>query len=147
MQVLISEADQGESAALKLCDAPSFSHTKVFISPDDRWIIVQSGGGSSGISLTAFRRENGMNYQEQPKLDFTAAVLENAFEKDSKAQEKLDHDYAEFVAWSPDSKSVLVKIAARGEGIRLRSYFAIYNLESQSVGFDLRAFNAGAVIR
>jgi len=45
-EVLISEADQGESAPQKLCEAVSVANTKVPVSADDSWIVVQTGGAS-----------------------------------------------------------------------------------------------------
>ena len=142
VDVLISEADQGESAANKLCDVPSLANTKVFVSPDDSWIIVQSGGGSLGVTLRVFKRENGMLYPEVSKLDITGAVLKSAFDGDASGAEKLDHVYTRLIEWSADSKSILVSVSGHGGGRTLSPSFAIYDLASQSIGFDLTKFNA-----
>jgi hypothetical protein len=147
VQVLISEADQGESAAQKLCDVPSFSHTKVFVSPDDKWIIVQTGSASLGISLNVFQREKGMIYQEKADLKIEEKALLRALNDKVKAVGDLDHTYANLIAWSADSKSILFEVSGQGDAARVESYFAIYDFEKQSIGFDLSAFNAKSVTR
>ena len=141
-EVLISEADQGESAPQKLCEAVSVANTKVSVSPDDSWIIVQTGGASLGISLTVFRRENGMIYNEMPGMNIGAAVLLSACGSDQPRADAMDRVYMDLVGWSKDSGSVLVGLNARGEKGEISEFFAIYDLAERKVGFDLVKFNA-----
>jgi hypothetical protein len=143
-EVLISEGDQGESAAQKLSSTVSIGNTKVSISPSDEWIIVQSGGASLGISLTVFQRENGMIYNERPMLDIATAVLKKALENKPETIDQLDHIEARIVAWSADSKSIQVNVQARGGSVKVEPVEAIFDLAKASVTFDLTGFKAAA---
>jgi len=143
--VLISEADQGESAAQKLCGVISVANTKVTVSPDDSWVVVQSGGPSLGVSLKVFRRENGMIYAEQKSMDIGGTVLLAACGGDAKKAESTSHLYTHALNWSADSKWLLVEISARGGEKEVKSFVAIYDLASGKVGFDLEKFNGGGV--
>ena len=140
-EVFISETDQGKSAAQKLCDTISVANTKVFVAPDDAWIIVQTGGASLGVSLITFRREKGMIYQEAKGIDITEAALLAACGGDQKKAGSMDHAYVRFTGWAKDSKSVLVEVNAQGEDYRVESFFGIYDLSAKKVGFDLQKFN------
>lgn len=142
--LLISEADQVESAAQKLCETPSVVNTKVVVAPDDSWIIVQSGGVSLGISFRAFKREAGTIYKEAPAEDITTAVLTSACGGDKAKAEAMDPVYGDLLAWAGDSKSVLVSVTARGGQRKIPDYFAVYHLGSGKVSFDLAEFNAAA---
>lgn len=140
-EVFISEADQGESAAQKLCETVSVANTKVFVSPDDSWIIVQTGGASLGTSLIALRRENGMIYQEDKETDIGAAVLLAACDGDQTKVDAIERVHTTWVGWSGDSKSLLVEVEAHGGEKTVRSFFAIYDLTTRKIGFDLAKFN------
>lgn len=140
-EVLISEADQGESAAQKLGEVLSVSNTQVFVAPDDSWIIVQSGGGSVGVSLSAFSREKGMIYHQEKEMDIGAVALLAACGGDQKKADTMDHVYVRLNGWAKDSKSVLVEVGARGGAGKVDSFFAIYDLTEKKIGFDLEKFN------
>ena len=142
-EVFISEADQGESAARKLCNTVSVVNTQVFVAPDDGWIIVQTGGASLGVSLITFSREKGMIYQEAKGIDITETALLAACGGDRKKVESIDHAYVRFIGWAKDSESVLVEVNAQGEDQRVESFFGIYDLAAKKVGFDLERFNRG----
>jgi hypothetical protein len=140
-EVFISEGDQDESAGQKLCDVPWARNTRVFVSPDDFWIIVESGGASMGVSLNVLQREKGLVYHEMPKKDVALAVLTNAFRGDAAAAENMDHVYTVLLGWSADSKCILVRVSGNKRGRDINPVFAIYDLGKGSVGFDLAKFN------
>lgn len=145
--VLISEGDQGESAAQKLCGVLGVANTKVEVSPDDFWIIVQSGGGSLGVSLSVFQRTKGMIYREKKEMEITEPILKGAFKAagNEAAADKLDHVYTRLLAWSADSETILVQVSGYGGKTKLSPYLAVYDLGKQTVSFDLAKFNAKAV--
>ncbi|WAC21061.1 hypothetical protein OVA24_06650 [Luteolibacter sp. SL250] len=141
-EVFISEGDQGESAAQKLCEAISIANTEVFVSPDDSWMIVQTGGPSLGINLIAFRRENGMIYNEEKDPDIGDVALLAACGGDRKKADAMDHVYVRFTGWAADSKSLLLSVSARGgEKQKVESFFGIYDLAAKKIGYDLEKFN------
>lgn len=144
--VLISEGDQGESAAQKLCTVLGVANTKVEVSPDDFWIIVQSGGGSVGISLSVFQRTKGVSYVEKKEMDIATPILKNAFKVAGKeaAADMLDHIYTRLLAWSADSETILVQVAGHGGKTKLDPYLAVYDLGRQTISLDLTKFNAKA---
>jgi hypothetical protein len=141
-EVRISEADQAESAAQKLCDVISVSQTKVTVSRDDEWIIVSSGSASLGTSLSAFRRKEGMLYEEQKSVDIGGAVLLFACGGDQREADAAGRVFVEALKWSADGKSLLVEIRSGGKGNELKSFLAIYHLTTGKVGFDLEKFNS-----
>lgn len=141
-EVFISEANQADSAAQKLCDVLSVSATKVSVAPDDSWIIVRRGGASVGISFAVFKREKGMIYKELPETDIVAVLLAAACGGDKAKIDQMDHVTADIIEWSGDSKSVLAVVAARGGETRVPPYFAIYRLADGKLEFDLSKFNA-----
>lgn len=146
-QVMISEGDQGESAGTKLCETVSANNTKVFVSPDDFWIIVESGSGSLGFYLTVFQREKGMIYRQRKEVDIGEPVINAAFKsagKEGEAQ-KLDHTYVRLLAWSADSESVLVQVRARGGKLQFGPYVVVYDLGKKSWSNDLSKFNSKAI--
>ena len=146
-EVLISEGDQEESAAVKLCDTISLPNTSVHVSPDDFWIIVESGTGSLGILLAVYRREKGMIYKEQADTDIGGTVARAAFKAAGKeaAADKLDHLYARVLSWSADSGSILVQVSGHGGKTRLGPYLAVYDLGKKTTGLDLANFNVKSV--
>ena len=127
---------------------------EVHFSPDDRWIIVQDGGPSLGVSLRLFQRVSGLNYKESKNggievMAERAALKQNGVPVDPK--DDLEHLYGRVLKWSPDSKSVLLNLS--GQGIREQSrvsinqWFAVYNVETGALSFDLSGINAGAVVK
>lgn len=146
-EVLISEGDQEESAAVKLCDTISLPNTRVHVSPDDFWVIVESGTGSLGILLAVYRREKGMIYKEQADTDIGGTVARAAFKAAGKeaAADKLDHLYARVLSWSADSGSILVQVSGHGGKTRLGPYLAVYDLGKKTTGLDLANFNVKSV--
>jgi len=141
-EVFISEGDQGESAAQKLSDALTVANTEVFVSPDDSWIVIQSGGGSVGVFLNAFRRENGMIYNEDKETDIGAVALLAACGGDQKKADAMGHVYVRFAGWAADSKSLLLSVSARGgEKQKVESFFGIYDFAMKKIGYDLEKFN------
>lgn len=146
-EVLISEGDQEESAAVKLCDTISLPNTKVHVSPDDFWIIVESGTGSLGISLAVYQREKGMIYKEQADMDIGGIVAKAAFKAagNEAAADKLDHVYTHLLAWSSDSNSIVVEVSGHGGKTHLGPYVAAFELGKKTAGLDLTKFNAKSV--
>lgn len=145
-EVFISEGDQGESAAQKLSDVLTVANTEVFVSPDDSWIVIQSGGGSVGVFLNAFRRENGMIYNQEKDTDIGDVALLAACGGDRKKADAMDHVYVRLTGWAADSKSLLLSVSARGgEKQKVESFFGIYDLAAKKIGFDLERFNGARV--
>jgi len=132
---------------VKLCDTISLPNTKVHVSPDDFWIIVESGTGSLGISLAVYQREKGMIYKEQAEMDIGGTVAKAAFKGAGAeaAADKLDHLYARVLAWSADSGSILVQVSGHGGKTRIGPYVAVFDLGKKTAGLDLTKFNAKSV--
>lgn len=146
-QVMISEGDQGEAAGTKLFETVSANNTKVFVSPDDHWIIVESGTGSLGFYLTVFKREKGTIYRQRKDVDIGEPVINAAFKSAGREGEarKLDHTYMRLLAWSADSESVLVQVRARGGKLQFGPYVVAYDLGKKAWSNDLSKFNAKAI--
>lgn len=146
-KVLISEGDQGESAAVELTETVAPMNTKVFVSPDDFWIIVESGTGSLGFYLQVFQRQKGLIYKQKEDIDLGEPIIKAAFKAVGKeaAAEKLDHTYVRLLAWSADSSTVLVQVRGRGGKLSFGPYIVAYDLGKKTFGQDLTKFNAKAI--
>lgn len=141
-EVFISEGDQGESAAQKLCDVVSVASTRVFVAPDDSRIIVENGSASLGVSLTVFQRENGMIYSAKPASDPAAAALTHAAGGDPEKVGELGKSSAKLIAWSKDSDSVLISMSWEGGKSGVSGFMAIYSFGTGKIGFDLAKFHS-----
>jgi hypothetical protein len=146
-KVLISEGDQGESAATVLTTTVAAGNTKVFVSPDDFWIIVESGTGSLGFYLQVFQRQKGLNYKLMEDMDLGEPVIRAAFKAAGKeaAADTLDHTYVRLLAWSADSGTVLVQVRGRGGKLQFGPYVVAYDLGKKTFSNDLAKFNAKAI--
>lgn len=143
--------DDEKGRANKMCDTLGSPGLKLFFSPDDRWIIVQDGGGSLGVSLRLFHRAGEHTYEERDKEDIGAKAEMAALRQDGGAgKEVSDHRYAECLAWSADSQYILVRVSGKGEERYNHvqfSWIGVYDLESGKVSTDLGKLNKPGVRR
>jgi hypothetical protein len=148
-EIWLSEKDK-KSAAVKLCDTPGWGNLEIHFSPDDYWLIVQDGGASLGVSLRLFKRDKGVVFKEIENADINGKAERLALQQNGlPPKEVLDHLYVQCLAWSSDSKTVLVRISGHGGtpnfGVVIGGWQGIYDLGSSSFNFDLAKMNRGAV--
>ena len=137
------------AAAVELCETPGWGNLSVHFSPDDNWLIVQDGGGSLGVSLRLFKRDAGVRFRELEEAKIDDKIERLALtQAGAPAKQVLDHRYAKVLAWSADSKAVLVSVsgsASIGERrISVDAWTAIYDVASGAVALDLKKFNRSA---
>jgi hypothetical protein len=134
---------------VELCETPGWGNLSVHFSPDDYWIIVEDGGGSLGVSLRLFRREKGVRFKELEDADIEGkAELMALADIGLSGKQLLDHRYAKVLAWSADSKTVLVRVSGSGSrnncGVIIDGWTGLYELASGTISFDLKRFNRQA---
>ena len=135
--------------AVELCETQGWGYLSVHFSPDDKWLIVQDGGGSLGVSLRLFKRDAGVRFREleQAKIDDKVEQLALA-QAGAPAKQVLDHRYVKVLSWSADSKAVLVSISGSssrdGRRVSIENWTAIYDVGSGTVALDLKKFNRSA---
>ncbi len=143
--------DDEKGRANKMCDTVG-TRLKLCFSPDDRWIIVQDGTGSLGVSLRLFHREGEHTYEERDKENIDdKAELAALKTENPAATEVADHRYAECLDWSTDSSCILVRISGKGfEGQTNNVQFhwlCVYDLTTGKISTDLGKLNKGGVRR
>ena len=142
------QKDQKEKAN-KLCDTEGWGNLEVFCSFNDCWVVIQDGGASLGVRLRLFRRVEDARFQEQESVDINGEAERTALKQAGlSAVETLDHRYVHCLAWSADSKGMLVQVsgAGRTSGYAVRVYWVgIYNLDTGRFTADLNEFNGQAV--
>ena len=117
-----------------------------FISPDEQWIFASYHLGSGMGSGELFKREQSLKFQSIDRK----TLSDRAWEFFAKKQRELDGQESEiidFVAWSPDSKRLLVDLrggSRGGDGIYL--WYAYFNTKTQQFELTdyLRKLNKGA---
>ena len=135
--------------AVELCETPGWGYLSVHFSPDEKWLIVQDGGGSLGVSLRLFKRDAGVRFREleQAKIDDRLEQLALA-QAGAPAKQVLDHRYVKVLSWSADSKAVLVSVSGSssrdGRRVSIENWTAIYEIGSGAVTLDLKKFNRSA---
>jgi hypothetical protein len=133
-----------------LCDTPGWGNLELHFSPDDNYIAVQDGGDSLGISLRLFRRTNEAAYAELTEVDLNrAAELAALKQNNLPARELLDHSYLKVLAWSGDSRSLLISLSGHGgddkSHIRINKWIGFYDVATGVFGSDLREINQTAI--
>lgn len=143
--------DNETTRANKMCETVGSDNLKLFFSPDDRWIIVQDGGASLGVSLRLFHREGEHSYAERDKEDIGTKAENAALKSDGFGGKDLsDHRYAECLAWSADSRCVLVRVSGKGDDGTNHvqfSWVGVYDLDTGKVSADLSKLNKLGVRR
>ena len=135
--------------AVELCETQGWGYLSVHFSPDEKWLIVQDGGGSLGVSLRLFKRDAGVRFREveQAKIDDKVEQLALA-QAGAPAKQVLDHRYVKVLSWSADSKAVLVSISGSSSRdvrrVSIENWTAIYDVGSGTVALDLKKFNRSA---
>jgi hypothetical protein len=137
-------------AAVKLCDTEGWCCLKMHFSTDDHWLIVEDGGASLGVSLRLFRRDKGVNFTEIKKPDITEKAIELALRDAKPAGAELLHAYLECVAWSSDSRRILVEltgnVSAAGQRLNIE-WAAVYDVRSGTFSRNLAEFNRDVLWR
>ncbi len=143
--------DGEKGRANKMCETPGWGNLKLFFSPDDRWILVQDGGPSLGVTLRLFHREGEHSYRERDKENIDGKVEMAALKSDGFGGEEVsDHRYAECLAWSADSRYILVRVSGKGSDETNHvafSWVGVYDLDTGKVGTDLSKLNKLGVRR
>ena len=143
--IWISSAEKKDAAPVKLCGTEGWGNLEMHFSPDDVWILVQDGGGSLGFHLRLFRRTKGLEFSEQ-KQDIETQIESMAWKSAGLPGENiLDHQYTRVLAWSADSKCVLIRTSGHGGKKRITGFTAVYDLGAKSFSLDLAKMNADAV--
>lgn len=143
--------DNETTRANKMCETLGGANLRLFFSPDDRWIIVQDGSASLGVSLRLFHREGEHSYAERDKEDIGAKVEITALKQDgAEAKEVSDHRYAQVLGWSADSRYVLVRASGKGDdgtNYAQFNWIGVYDLDTGKVSTDLGKVNHFGVRR
>jgi hypothetical protein len=139
-----------KAGAVKLCETPGWGNLELHFSPADSWLIVQDGGGSLGVSLRLFKQDKGVAFKEVEGADINGKAEKFALQRNGlPAEQLLDHRYARCLAWSADSKKVLVQISGHGGNakfrVTIRDWQGIYDLDSSNFSFDLTKMNTGSI--
>lgn len=135
-----------------LCETPGWGNLEIHFSTDEYWIAVGDGGSSLGISVRLFRRETGATYKELKDVDVgRAAELAALKQANLPAKEILDHRYVKVLAWSEDSKKLVLSLSGHGGDekahIRINRWIGVYDLGTGAIEFDLGQFNKDALNR
>ncbi len=135
----------------KMCETVGSDDLKLFFSPDDRWIVVQDGGASLGVSLRLFHRDGEHSYGERDKTDIGATVEAAAMKQDGGDGKALsDKRFTECLGWSTDSQYILVRVSGKGDErynhVQFR-WIGVYDVDSGKVSTDLGKMNKPGVRR
>jgi hypothetical protein len=148
-QIYLSEPG-ANSQEVALCETPGWGNLVIHFSPDDYWLVVQDGGPSLGISLRLFRRDKGVKFIEQKNANIDGKAERRALGQNGfPSQEILDHRYVKVLAWSRDSKRILISLGGHGgtpeQAVSIENWIGIYDFAHGEIGFDLGSMNRGAL--
>lgn len=152
-EIWLSPVDHKEKAA-RLCGIGEGAELEIHFSPDDRWVIVQNGGGSLGVGLTLFQRVGGVDFKEMKDVDINGkaermALRQKGLSVDPK--DDLEHLYVRVLDWSADSQFVLIRLSGRGNNgkyhVAINGWNALFSPETGQFTFDLNQTNARAVVK
>jgi hypothetical protein len=142
-------ANQDKSDAKQLCETEGWGNVEMHFAPDDNWIVVQDGGASLGIRCRLFKREKGVAFREIEKPDLnTEAEILALRTAGLPAEEMSDHRYVRCLAWSGDSKMILINARGNGRAGKVGVGFhwiGIYHVQDGRFSHDLSEFNRSAV--
>lgn len=138
---IIPEANP--DGAKKMTTTPGWGNMRMHISPDDKFIVLEDGGGSLGIDLRVFRAGTApTEYVEDVDLKIADIVEAWAVKKAGAAEGSiLGHRYVHAHGWSADGKKLLVSISGREGELSIPGWFAIYDFGSGNLSFDLGELN------
>ena len=142
-------SNEGKSDAKQLCQTEGWGNLEMHFAPDDNWIVVQDGGASLGIRCRLFKREHGLAFREIEKPDLNAEAEILALRTAGlPAEEMSDHRYIRCLAWSGDSKMILIKARGNGRVAKVGvgfDWIGIYHVQDGRFSDDLSEFNRSAV--
>lgn len=127
-----------------------FEHQRIaeiLFSPDERWIAIDDAPVSDWADVRLFRRVDALKYQEADTIQpgKTCVALLDRINKRA-VSPVVDHIYINTVRWSPDSRALLLVVRGHGgNGVVVRDWLCVFNLESLQASTDLRLMNRGAV--
>ncbi|HRQ90256.1 MAG TPA: hypothetical protein PLA50_15760 [Bacteroidia bacterium] len=136
-------SEDGKSSK-KLAETGGWGNLQVHISPDDRTIVVEDGGASLGIDLRVFRAgRSPLEFIEDESVLIGDKLEEWALRKlAAPADSLLGHRYVHAFGWSADGGKLLVSISGYEGELRVPGWFAIYDLGSGELSFDLGEINS-----
>ena len=115
-------------------------------SPDDSHIVVTDYMGSDGSAPFLFHRVKGVRYAAVTNADI-AALAWDAIARQYKVRAPFDHSYCEVSSWL-GPHSILIHAWGHESGeFGLDHWFAIYDLRTRRLHFDLRLANDADVER
>jgi len=138
---IIPEATPG--AAKLMTTTPGWGNLRVHVRPDDLVIIVEDGGGSLGIDLRIFQTDKTVaGFVENENVRIGDVLETWAVQKaGAPAGTILSHRYVHALGWSPSGSKLLVSIAGSEGAVQIPGWFAVYDLQSGDLGFDLSLMN------
>jgi WD40 repeat protein len=140
---------EDKSDAAELCETPGWGYLEIHFSPNDKWIVVQDGGASLGVSLRLFRRDGGVVFHEIKDADIDRKSEKLALKQAGMAPKEIsDHRYVHCLAWSGDSEMILVSSSGKGIADDYAIGFlwiGIYHVTDGRFTSDLTKFNREAV--
>ena len=138
---IIPEANP--AGAKKMTSTPGWGNMRMHISPDDKLIVLEDGGGSLGIDLRVFRAGAApTEYVEDENLKLADIVEAWAVKKAGAPDGSiLGHRYVHAHGWSADGKKLLISISGREGELSIPGWFAIYDFASGALSFDLGELN------
>lgn len=123
------------SRAAKLCDTVAVPTTRVFLSPTEDTLLVESGSPSLGTSLRVFGLTEGTEFLEETRWNVNHAV-ERARGRKRRGEPAPTRADLHFVAWSADGFAALLRWGPEGEG-----WFVVADFQKNKLGSNLDRVN------
>ncbi len=111
---------------------------EVYISPDERYLVIDDQAYNRAWHLRVFKREKGLHYCEIKSLHPEMTLWNYAAKRERFKTKWIDDFIYTFLGWSKDSKSIQVALDGGGPVGELKGWIGNYNIESQKVTFDSR---------
>lgn len=112
----------------------------VIISPDETCIAFNYHYSSTDSTVVLFRRSTGVSFEAIKNLDL-GDLVKDFYRKTAQKAMSIDHWYVDCLAWSRDSKAVLLKAYGHGKEENLPGWFCVYSLLGNQMSLNLKAMN------
>jgi len=113
---------------------------KALVSDDDRYIALTDYAGSDTASPFLFVRTSGVHYAAVTNVDIDKLVWEEVA-KQYKVEAPFDHSYCEVTCWLGNSALLLHAWGHMSGEYALDTWFAVYDIRTRSIRFDLKSVN------
>lgn len=122
----------------------------VVFSPDCEMIALNDNVGSNIGEVRLFRRiSRAIDYEPVPTADPTRKAWESfaTTYHIPRLNEFLLHTYVNAVAWSSDSRALLLRVWGQSGSLnRVDDWYCVFDLRANNVSTDLAAMNRGSVV-